>query len=213
MLEMHYARRAQRRSVELPVELMTRDWDEPVLHRMTDISPYGIWVKTSFPRAIGERIVVCFDAPHGQELTVFAEVTRRVPRRGRARESAWASSSSTSASAIASRSTAPSKTERPAVSESNRLIDAPDPGRRPSLSSQRQTQCPDFKQREGQGQPSLSTPRAGPARSFVWERDSNRPFAKRRLGMTVDQIIADPEFAADSFATQQTTVVPVLNPC
>ncbi|MCA9621439.1 MAG: PilZ domain-containing protein [Myxococcales bacterium] len=87
MLELHYARRAQRRTVELPVELMTRDWDEPVLHRMTDISPYGVWVKTSFPRAIGERIVMSFMSPHGKELTVFAEVTRRIAKRARRRES------------------------------------------------------------------------------------------------------------------------------
>jgi len=78
MLELHYARRAQRRHLDLPCEVITRDWDEPVGHRVTDISPYGVWVKTSFPRPIGERLVLSFMAPHGRELTVFAEVARRV---------------------------------------------------------------------------------------------------------------------------------------
>lgn len=81
MLELHYARRAQRRRLDLPCEVITRDWDEPVGHRVTDISPYGVWVRTSFPRPLGERVVLCFTAPHGRELTVFAEVTRRIPAR------------------------------------------------------------------------------------------------------------------------------------
>lgn len=81
MLELHYARRAQRRQLELPCELITKDWDEPVGHRVTDISPYGVWVKTSFPRHVGERLVLCFMAPHGRELMVFAEVTRRTRAR------------------------------------------------------------------------------------------------------------------------------------
>ena len=81
MLELHYARRAQRRKLDLPCEVITRDWDEPVGHRVTDISPYGVWVKTSFPRELGERLVVSFVGPHGRELTVFAEVTRKVRSR------------------------------------------------------------------------------------------------------------------------------------
>jgi Tfp pilus assembly protein PilZ len=81
MLELQYARRAQRRQLEMPCEVITPDWDEPVPHQMTDISPYGVWVKTSFPRSIGERIVLCFTGPHGQDLTVFAEVARRTRHR------------------------------------------------------------------------------------------------------------------------------------
>ncbi len=78
MLELHYARRARRRQVDLPCEVITRDQDEPVLHQLVDISPYGVWLKTSFPRPVGERLVLSFMAPHGEELTVFAEVTRTV---------------------------------------------------------------------------------------------------------------------------------------
>ena len=81
MLELHYARRARRRRVDLPCQLICSDWDEPYYHHMVDISPYGVWVKTSFPRNIGERVVLCFEGPHGKELTVFAEVTRQVKRR------------------------------------------------------------------------------------------------------------------------------------
>jgi hypothetical protein len=79
MLELHYARRARRRQVDLACEVITRDHDEPVLHQLEDISPYGVWLRTSFPRQVGERVVLSFVAPHGEELTVFAEVTRAVP--------------------------------------------------------------------------------------------------------------------------------------
>ena len=81
MLELHYARRARRRAVDIPCELISREWDEPVLHRVTDISPYGVWVKTSFPRPVGERVVVSFVGPHGRELTLFGQVARRLKSR------------------------------------------------------------------------------------------------------------------------------------
>ena len=76
MLELHYARRAHRRQIDLPCEVITREADEPILHQLIDISPYGVWLRTSFPRPVGERVVLSFTAPHGKELTVFAEVTR-----------------------------------------------------------------------------------------------------------------------------------------
>ena len=81
MLELHYARRARRRRIDLPCEVISPVWDEPVKHQLVDISPYGVWLKTSFPRPIGERVVLSFASPHGKELTVFAEVTRSVKRR------------------------------------------------------------------------------------------------------------------------------------
>jgi hypothetical protein len=87
MLELHYARRSRRRHVDIPCELVTRDWDEPIRQRLSDISPYGVWVKTSFPRPIGERLVLSFTAPHGRPLTVFAEVARAVKHRAGERKS------------------------------------------------------------------------------------------------------------------------------
>jgi hypothetical protein len=80
MLELHYARRAQRRAVEVPCEVVRATWDEPARHRMTDLSPYGGWIATALPLPIGEELVMCFlpDGYCGREIQVFARVTRRV---------------------------------------------------------------------------------------------------------------------------------------
>lgn len=77
MLELQYARRSQRRSIDMPCQLVERSWDEPVNHRVTDISLYGLWIRTSFPLPTGERVVVSFLAPGiDHEITVFARVAR-----------------------------------------------------------------------------------------------------------------------------------------
>ncbi len=85
MLELHYARRSKRRAVDIPCEVITNTSDEPTHQRMTDISPFGAWLRTSFPMRVGERVAVSFKPPRwqGTELTVFAEVTRSVGVRER----------------------------------------------------------------------------------------------------------------------------------
>ncbi len=85
MLELHYARRSKRRTVDLHCEVISVASDEPTCQRMTNISPYGAWVRTTFPLKIGERVVLSFKPPRwqGGELTVFAEVTRSVRVRER----------------------------------------------------------------------------------------------------------------------------------
>jgi PilZ domain len=85
MLELQYARRSQRRSIDLPCELVERRWDEPVNHRVTDISQFGVWVRTSFPLPVEENVVLSFLLPGGdEEITVFARVSRVIDhgRRG-----------------------------------------------------------------------------------------------------------------------------------
>lgn len=72
-------RRALRRAVDLPCELISRYVDEPMLYWASDLTPHGIWLETPAPMEIGERVVVCFKpiAWWGhRELTVFAEVAR-----------------------------------------------------------------------------------------------------------------------------------------
>jgi hypothetical protein len=81
-----YARRASRRDVELSCDVICSDWDEPFTHSMNDLSAYGVWLRTSFPRQVGETVVLSFRPPKwgGQrELNVFARVARvKLARRG-----------------------------------------------------------------------------------------------------------------------------------
>lgn len=83
MIELDYARRAERREVDIACDVVASEWDEPLSHRATDLSPYGMWLRTALPLEIGERLVVSFRPPKSQrELNVFAEV-RRVELRHR----------------------------------------------------------------------------------------------------------------------------------
>jgi hypothetical protein len=71
------ARRAARRAVNLSCEVITSAWDRPILSRCTDVSPYGMWVETSSPVALGDTVVVCFTPPkRRRELTLFGRVCR-----------------------------------------------------------------------------------------------------------------------------------------
>lgn len=86
MLELHYARRSERRGVDIGCELVARSWDQPLPHRMTNVSAFGAWLQTSLPLEVGERVVVSFRPPRWRdrrEITVFAEVTRNIKVRER----------------------------------------------------------------------------------------------------------------------------------
>jgi len=88
MLELDYARRSQRRAVELSCELIERTWDAPIRHEVKDISARGMWVRTSFPLPIGDHVVVSLpgEIAFGRgEMMVFARVTRAAHRRDRGR--------------------------------------------------------------------------------------------------------------------------------
>lgn len=78
-------RRALRRDLGLRCELVSNYWDEPVEHRVTDLSPYGAWIDTSFPLHPGTEVVLTMEPPcfDGAELTVFAKVARAVTGRRR----------------------------------------------------------------------------------------------------------------------------------
>ncbi len=78
-------RRALRRSVDMPCEVISNHVDEPLLYWATDLSPYGLWLDTPFPMAAREQVVVCFKPPvwwPGRELTLFAEVIRSAGGQG-----------------------------------------------------------------------------------------------------------------------------------
>jgi len=80
-------RRALRRAVDIPCEIVSKFVDEPLLYWATDLSPYGIWIETPIPMRTGEMLVLCFQPPvwwSGRELRVFAEVSRVCTSRRRA---------------------------------------------------------------------------------------------------------------------------------
>ncbi|MBI4704225.1 MAG: PilZ domain-containing protein [Deltaproteobacteria bacterium] len=84
------ARRAVRRAVDLPCELITRYVDEPLLCWATDLSPLGAWIETPGPLWPGEVVVLSLRPivrwPH-REITVFAHVVRiAVSGRGERRD-------------------------------------------------------------------------------------------------------------------------------
>jgi hypothetical protein len=77
-------RRALRRAVEIPCEVVSRYLDEPLLYWATDLSPHGIWLETGLPMQLGEVAVVAFRPMvwwPGRELMVFARVVRAVRAR------------------------------------------------------------------------------------------------------------------------------------
>jgi hypothetical protein len=63
MLELPYARRAQRHLVDLPCSIIGPGWDEPVTYQTTELSAHGMWVRTSFPFRQGEHVIVQFRPP------------------------------------------------------------------------------------------------------------------------------------------------------
>ena len=80
------SRRALRRAVHLDCDVVSPWWDEPVPHRATDLSPYGIWVESQFPLSLGDVAVLTFRPPRWREraeVIVFGAV-RRVELRRRA---------------------------------------------------------------------------------------------------------------------------------
>lgn len=79
-------RRALRRAVDVPCEIITFDVEQPMVGRTRNLSPRGMWLETSHPFAVGEEVVVSFRPPHWHEeleLTVFGEVARVQMERGR----------------------------------------------------------------------------------------------------------------------------------
>jgi hypothetical protein len=75
--DMSESRRAARRGVEVACELITPRWNQPLATRGMDLSPYGMWIETRAPAAIGDEVVVCFTPPRRErELTLFARVCR-----------------------------------------------------------------------------------------------------------------------------------------
>ena len=71
------SRRAARRAVDLSCEVIASGWDRPIASHCADVSPFGMWLETSYPVKHGDTLVVCFVPPKRErELTLFAQVCR-----------------------------------------------------------------------------------------------------------------------------------------
>lgn len=78
-------RRAIRRAVALDCELVSSYWDEPIAHRVTDLSPYGMWIETPLPLDPGEELLVSFYPPRWPSFDPVVAIgeVRRVELRRR----------------------------------------------------------------------------------------------------------------------------------
>jgi PilZ domain len=74
-------RRAPRRKVTTEVDLVSHYWDHPVAYELKDLSPFGMWIDTLCPLHQGAEVVVSFQPPGGQEVTVFGTVRRALTGR------------------------------------------------------------------------------------------------------------------------------------
>lgn len=70
-------RRALRRAVSLDCQVISDDWEGPVPHLATNLSPDGIWLTTMYPLHVGSEVVLSFSPPGSEdELLVYGGVRR-----------------------------------------------------------------------------------------------------------------------------------------
>ena len=75
-----YKRFEMRRSIELPVELITSHWDDPIHLMASDLTPQGAYVRSEIIPDRGDQIVCSFELLRGRpEFCFFGEVTRVIP--------------------------------------------------------------------------------------------------------------------------------------
>jgi hypothetical protein len=65
-----HLRRSLRRAVEIPCQVVSPYWDEPVSYLATEISRTGMWIDTPFPLSCGDALVVRFEAPRPRDAGV-----------------------------------------------------------------------------------------------------------------------------------------------
>ena len=80
-----HGRRAMRRVVDLPCQVVTSRAETPIDYHARDLSLDGMWLGTSEPLRTGETVVVCFEPPDARlprtgwmsnQMLVFARVVR-----------------------------------------------------------------------------------------------------------------------------------------
>jgi hypothetical protein len=74
---MQHVRYEMRRAVNVPVELVCSDWDEPVVLTTADLSPQGCFLPSALLVDQGTPVVVSFRlGEDGVEWSFFGEVAR-----------------------------------------------------------------------------------------------------------------------------------------
>lgn len=72
-----YKRFEMRRSIQLPVELITSHWDDPIHLIASDLTPGGAYIRSEIIPDAGDKIVCSFELLRGRpEYCFFGEITR-----------------------------------------------------------------------------------------------------------------------------------------
>ena len=72
-----YKRFEMRRSIQLPVELITSHWDDPIHLMASDLTPGGAYIRSEIIPDAGDKIVCSFELLRGRpEYCFFGEITR-----------------------------------------------------------------------------------------------------------------------------------------
>lgn len=71
-----YKRFELRRSIGIPMEIITSLWDEPIDLVASDLSPRGAYIETELMPEYGEHLVCSFTLPGLEECCFFGEVSR-----------------------------------------------------------------------------------------------------------------------------------------
>lgn len=79
-------RRDLRRSVNLAAEVVCDLWDEPIPHRVRDLSPGGLFIDTPYPLDVGAELVLELCPPGEPEPIYLFGRVRRVELRRRREE-------------------------------------------------------------------------------------------------------------------------------
>lgn len=78
-LDLPDSRRAFRCSADIACEIVTCRGDSPIMGRITDISPYGVGVRSTRLPAVGDRVLLTLRPPSaaGRELSLMSELVHR----------------------------------------------------------------------------------------------------------------------------------------
>ena len=72
-----YKRFEIRRSLGIPIELITPQWDDPINLLASDLSPRGTYIQSEIMPENGEHVICSFKLKNGQpDYCFFGEVTR-----------------------------------------------------------------------------------------------------------------------------------------
>ena len=65
-----------RRSRQVPMEVITSHWDEPVWLQTGDLSPRGAYIESNYMPNLGEHVVCSFRLGKKKSYDFFGQVTR-----------------------------------------------------------------------------------------------------------------------------------------